>query len=181
MENELQRWRLLSLFLFIILIITGYYLFTLNNIYIECYADEKNHTTVIATSDSQLKQCNESLEEEKKKCKEDILEIKTERDTLNTELEKIRSDSFDCNVKLEICTLYSHKCNNQLKEEQTARKNLEKTLNNVTLECSKAKKICELNIRSVKHEHADCEIRAKDKAKCQEDLHECNRKTCFII
>ena len=147
------------------MIITGYYLFTLNNICIECFAIEKNHTTVITTLDSQLKQCNESLEEEKKKCKEDILEIKTQRDTLNTELEKFRSNSVDCNAKLEYCRLHYHNCNNQLKEEQTARKNLEKTFNNATLECSKAKKICEVDIRSVKHELDDCEIRGKDNVK----------------
>ena len=191
MENELQqekKWKFISLFLIIILIIlviilfiTGFYLFAFYNKYNECYANEKNHTTVITTLDTQLKQCREYAKNEQKLCKEDILEIKTQRDTLNTELEKFRSNSVDCNAQLEYCRLHYHNCNKQLKEEQTARKNLEKILNNLTLECSKAQKICELNIRSVKHEHADCEIRAKDKAKCQEDLHECNRKTCFII
>ena len=65
--------------------------------------------------------------------------------------------------------------------EETKRKNLEKTFDNATLECSKAQKICKGDIRSVKRELDDCEIRAKEKEKCQEDLHECNRKTCYII
>ena len=163
------------------MIIAAYYLIKFNNRYIECYADEKNKTTVIGTLDSQFKHCNESLEKERKMCKEDIREIKTERDSLNTELEIVRNNNTDCIAQLKYCNMFYIDCKKQLKEEETKRKNLEKAFYNATLEYSKAQKICEVDIRSIKSKLDDCEIRAKEKAKCQEDLHECNRKTCYIV
>ena len=195
MEDELRRekkWCLISLFLFIILIIVicvhVYNRITLNNEYIECYANEKNHTTVINTLNSQLKQCRENIEEEREMCKEDISEIKIQREDLKTELEKFRSNSANCDVQLEYCKLhyrncklYYDDCKDQLQKEETKRENLEKTFNNATLECNKAKKLYEADIRSIKNKHKDCEIRAKGKEQCQEDLHKCNSKTCYFF
>ena len=193
MENELQqekKCRFICLILFIIviiiliiiiLIITGYYLIPLYKKYNECDANEKNHTTVITTLDSRLKYCIKSSEKEEKMCKEGIREIKTQKDRLNTELEKVQKNSADCSAQLKYCKLHYLHCQEQLQKEETKRENLEKTFNNATLECSKARKICEIDIQSINNKLGDCEIRAKDKEKCQEDLHECNRKTCYII
>ena len=188
MENELQQKRLLIyLLLFIILIIIVitvicvYYLVTLNNKYVRCDANEKNQATVITTLDSRLKRCKENMEYEQKMCKEDILDIKTQRDELSTELEKVRYNSVNCDAQLEYCRLHYRNCKDQLQKEETKRENLEKTFNNATLECSKAQKICEIDIRSIKNELDDCEIQAKGKTKCQEELHKCNSKTCYII
>ena len=170
------------LFLSIALIICAYYLFTLNNKYIECYADEKNHTTVITTLDSQLKQCRENMEKEQKMCKEDILGIKKEKETLNTALQQSESNSINCDAQLKYCKLYYDDCKEQLQTEVIKRKNLEKTFDNATLECSKAQKICEIDIRSVKNDHNDCEIRAKGLAECQQELHTCYRnKKCYVF
>ena len=169
------------LFLSIALITCAYNLFTLYNRYIECYANEKNHTTVITTLDGQLKQCKENVEKEQKMCKEDILGIKKEKDILNNALQLAENININCDVQLKHCKLHYHDCKDQLHIEETKRKNLEKTLDNATLENSRAKKICEIDVRSIRNERDDCEIRVKGLAECQEDLHECNRKKCYIF
>ena len=118
----------------------------------------------------------------KKRCVKKVsVKIKTQKDRLNTELEKVQKNSADCSAQLKYCKLHYLHCQEQLQKEETKRENLEKTFNNATLECSKARKICEIDIQSINNKLGDCEIRAKDKEKCQEDLHECNRKTCYII
>ena len=103
------------------------------------------------------------MEKEQKMCKEDILGIKKERDALNTALQQSENNNINCDAQLKHCKLYYHDCKDQLHMEETKRENLEKTFDNATLECSKAQKICEIDIQRVKNERDDCEIRAKDK------------------
>ena len=103
------------------------------------------------------------MEKEQKMCKEDILGIKKERDTLKTAFQQYESNRINCDAQLKYCKLHYHDCKDQLHMEETKRKNLEKTFNNATLEYSKAQKICEIDIQSINNKLGDCEIRAKDK------------------
>ena len=94
----------------------------------------------------------------KKMCKEDILRIKKEKETLNTALQQSESNSIN-ETQLKYCKLYYHDCKDQLHMEETKRKNLEKTFDNATLECSKAQKfvkvtfeVLNVNLMIVKYE-----------------------------